>query len=394
MTLVCMAFAGNTVMANAPWPRIYDGEHMAYVKSNPGKFRKALDKLKKEAADALNFKPVSVMDKDMTAVSGDKHDYISMGPYWWPDPTKPDGLPYIRKDGVRNPNATADRQNVGKTINRMLTLGVAYYYFGDEAYAKKAADIARVWFLNPETRMNPNMNYAQMIPGRRNGLGRGAGMIDTYSFVELIDVLDILKDSQSFTDGDYKGMQQWFADYLDWTQTSKVAAEEKRATNNHGLAFDVQTTVFALFTGNDELARNIISNFAGTRLFTQIEPDGKQPQELARTTGYGYTVFNIIHMIDMCYVAKTVGIDVYKQKSEDGRSIAKALEYAASFFGTQQEDFPYKQIKPWNNDQNNLCWQLLRASRFDKKTKWNETALKYMKTSDSDRRLLLYGDNK
>lgn len=394
MTLLCLSFVGSTAFANAPRTRIYDGEHMAYVKSNPDKFRPALDKLKNEAAQALKFKPVSVMDKDMTAVSGDKHDYISMGPYWWPDPTKPDGLPYIRKDGVRNPNATADRQNVGKTINRMLTLGVAYYYFGDEAYAKKAAEIARVWFLNPETRMNPNMNYAQMIPGHRNGLGRGAGMIDTYSFVELIDVLDFLKESQSFTADDYKGMQQWFADYLQWIQTSKVAAEEKRATNNHGLAFDVQTTVFALFTGNDDLAKTIINNFAETRLFPQIEPDGKQPQELARTTGYGYTVFNIIHMIDMCSVAKTVGIDIYKQKSKDGRCIAKAMEYAASFFGTPQEDFPYKQIKPWDKDMNIFCWQLLRASKLDKKSKWKQTALKFIKPSDSDRWILLYANPK
>ena len=27
----------------------------------------------------------------------------SVGPYWWPDPSKPDGLPYIRKDGHKNP---------------------------------------------------------------------------------------------------------------------------------------------------------------------------------------------------------------------------------------------------------------------------------------------------
>ena len=47
--------------------------------------------------------PYSVMDKKQVPPSGDKHDYVSQGPYWWPDPTKADGLPYIRKDGLVNP---------------------------------------------------------------------------------------------------------------------------------------------------------------------------------------------------------------------------------------------------------------------------------------------------
>ena len=371
--------------------RIYDGDHMSYVKAHPDKYRAALDQLKNDAKKSLKFRPVSVMDKDVIAVSGDKHDYISMGPYWWPDPTKPDGLPYIRKDGVRNPNATADRQNIGKTINNMLTLGVAYYFFGDEAYAKKAAEIARTWFINPATRMNPNMNYAQMIPGRNGGKGRGNGMIDIYSFVELTDVLQILQSSTSFTKNDMKGMKQWFTEFLNWMATSPVADEERRAANNHGLAFDVQTADYALFVGDETTAKDILDHFASKRLFKQIEPDGRQPLELARTNGFSYTVFNIIHMIDMCYLAKTLGIDFYHMQSADGRSIPKALKYMVQFLGTQRSDFPYQQIKDWTADQNNACWQLIRASRLDSKSDWAAIAEKHITSKPTDRRYLLYG---
>jgi hypothetical protein len=28
---------------------------------------------------------------------------MSLAPYWWPDPKSPNGLPYIRRDGERNP---------------------------------------------------------------------------------------------------------------------------------------------------------------------------------------------------------------------------------------------------------------------------------------------------
>ena len=350
----------------------------------------AIARLMSDADKALKNKPVSVMDKDMAPGSGDKHDYMSMGPYWWPDSTKPDGLPYIRKDGVRNPNATSDRTNIGKTISNILTLGTAYYFSGNEKYATKAAEFTRVWFLNPATRMNPNMNYGQMIPGRNGGKGRGFGMIDAYAFIEVLDVVEMMSTSTSFTKADREGLKNWFKEYLKWIQTSSVANEERTAKNNHGLAFDVQQTVYALFTEDSALARKTISEFAKKRLFPQIEPDGKQPRELARTTGFGYTNFNLIHMMDMCAVCQNLGIDIYNSTSKDGRSITKALEYMASFVGKPQSEFPYQQIKGWDKEQQTSCWILRRASFYDKKSGWEAISEKYMNTPKTDRRYLLY----
>lgn len=372
--------------------RIYDGEKLVKVKARmqEKEYAPAIARLMSDADKALKSKPVSVMDKDMVAASGDKHDYMSMGPYWWPDPSKPDGLPYIRKDGIRNPDATSDRTNIGKTIGNILTLGTAYYFSGNEKYAAKAAELARVWFLNPETRMNPNMNYGQMIPGRNGGKGRGFGMIDAYSFVELLDVIEMMSTSTSFTKADHEGLKNWFTEYLGWIRTSSVANEERTAENNHGLAFDVQQTIYALFTGDSALAQKTIHEFAEKRLFPQIESDGKQPRELARTTGFGYTNFNLIHMMDMCAVCRTLGIDIYNSISKDGRSMAKALEYMASFVGKPQSEFPYQQIKGWEREMQTSCWILRRASFYDKNSGWEKISRKYMNTPETDRRYLLY----
>lgn len=396
MQLMIVAFflftGAEKTAAQIPATRIYDGEKLAKVKAriHSEEYAPAFNKLISDADKALKSKPVSVMDKEMVPASGDKHDYMSMGPYWWPDPTKPDGLPYIRKDGVRNPNATSDRTNIGKTISNILALGTAYYFSGNEKYAAKAAEFARVWFLNPETRMNPNINYGQMIPGRNGGKGRGFGMIDAYSFIEVLDVVEMMSTSSSFTEADRKGLKQWFTDYLEWIRTSPIANEERTAENNHGLAFDVQQTVYALFTGDSALAQKTISEFAEKRLFPQIEPDGKQPRELARTTGFGYTNFNLVHMMDMCALCKTLGIDIYNSTSKDGRNMAKALEYMASFVGKPQSEFPYQQIKGWDREQQSSCWILRRASFYDKKSGWEKISKKYMKTPSSDRRYLLY----
>src|SRR5438552_2649323 len=62
--------------------------------SGDSSLRPAYDRLVREAAAALVAGPFSVMDKQRTPPSGDKHDYVSMGPDWWPDATKPGGLPY------------------------------------------------------------------------------------------------------------------------------------------------------------------------------------------------------------------------------------------------------------------------------------------------------------
>src|SRR5215831_17811958 len=77
----------------------------------------AREALIKAADRALEQKPLSVVDKKKVPPSGDKHDYLSQAPYWWPDPSKPDGLPYIRRDGETIPNRSSDdfdRTSIGR----------------------------------------------------------------------------------------------------------------------------------------------------------------------------------------------------------------------------------------------------------------------------------------
>lgn len=308
---------------------------------------------------------VTVVDKEMVPASGDKHDYMSMGRYWWPDPTKTDGLPYIRKDGVSNPELEKlDRNALGNFANSVESLALAYYVTSDEKYAQKAVENLRIWFLSKETKMNPNMNFGQTIPGRNNGLGRGEGLLDTYSFVEMLDGVELLKASKSFSVGDQEAIKSWFTTYLDWMLTSAVAAEEQNAKNNHGTAFDVQVVRFALFVGNQELATKFCTEFPEKRLFQQIEPNGAQPLELARTTALGYSTFNLTHFLDISQMAMSLNINLLDAKSTDGRGILKAIDFLVPFLGTKLADFPYKQIKEWEGVQQKLCWQLYRVDKM------------------------------
>lgn len=369
-------------------PRIWNMQSINNAKSLNSEAAKYVIR---EADKYLTTKLVTVMDKPMTPPSGDKHDYMSMGRYWWPDPKKVDGLPYIRKDGVVNREIDKlDRMPLSKMERSVYLLSLAYYLTNDENYAAKAVENLRIWFINKETKMNPNMNFGQTIPGRKEGKGRGEGVLDTYSFVEMLDGVELLKTSKSFKKKDREELNNWFTTYLDWMLTSEIGNEERSAKNNHGTAYDVQVARYALFVGKEDLTRNIIDQFPAKRLFKQIEPDGSQPLELARTTAFGYSVYNITHFLDMCAIANTLNINLLDSKSEDGRCIVKAIDFLLPFIGKQVTDFPFKQIKDWDSVQQKLRWQLYRVDKMLAKPLYENYYYSVINKSVKDIECLIY----
>lgn len=310
--------------------------------------------------------PYTVMDKKKIPPSGSKHDYVSMGRYWWPNPDTPDGLPYIRKDGQSNPEIyELDRERMGKMMKAVSQLSLMYYYSEDEKYAAKATDLLRVWFLNEETKMNPDMQFGQYVPGQNDEKGRKEGIIDTYEMVEMLTGVGYLEKSNSFTKADKKGLQKWFGHYLDWILTSELGIAERNTVNNHAIAYDAQVVAYAQFIGRKALEKKTLDEFLSQRIFTQVKPDGSQPRELARETGFGYSVFNINHMLDMCMLAGKKGAGIFKESSTEKSSIRGAISYMSQYLGQPQSAFPYKQLKSWDSVQNALAWIMLRASFFD-----------------------------
>ena len=189
--------------------------------------------LLERADQALNEGPYSVTFKKKPAPSGDIHDYTSMGPYWWPDSTKEDGLPYIRRDGEINPEyyEYKDNEQLGKLIPALKTLSQAFYFTDDEKYAKHGIFLLRKWFLDPATKMNPNLNYAQGIPGRTEG--RGIGIIDIRHLGSLPDILTLFSRSVHWEESDEREMTAWLQEYVDWLIFSKHGRDAMMNGNNH-----------------------------------------------------------------------------------------------------------------------------------------------------------------
>jgi hypothetical protein len=306
-----------------------------------------IDSLKKEAGVALDMKPLSVIDKVFAPPSGNKHDYMSQAPYFWYDSSKLNGLPYLRKDGERNPeiNKITDHKNLDEMSNAVKLLSLAYYFTKEEKYAEKASALLRYWFFNEDTKMNPNLEYAQAVPGVNTG--RGIGIIETRALTNIPDAVSLLNGSKFWSEKDTKSLRQWYAEYLNWLLTSKNGKEEHSAKNNHGTWFYMQAIDFALFTGDKEKAGQLIDE-SKKRLDSQLTKEGKWPLELERTNALGYSTFNTRAWFDLATIAEYAGADLWHYKTANGATLKTALDWLIPY-ATGKEKWNYQQISHYNS---------------------------------------------
>lgn len=349
-------------------PRLggWDYNWMKQVKNELNKgetfYLPAYESLIDEADGDLEGGVYSVTFKKMVPPSGSKNDYMSMGPYWWPDPEQPDGLPYIRRDGEVNPERDdLDRNQLGGLINGVRRLSLAWFFSGKDDYAEKAAELLRVWFLNPETLMNPHLNYGQAIPGRTEG--RFIGIIDTRQLHILVDAIALLETSEVLTETETDNIRAWFEEYFVWLTESQFGITEENYHNNHSVAFDAQACGIAYYLGKDEYVAQKVREIPERRIDPMIEEDGSQPHELIRTKAYSYSVGNLRNFFDAAEKGLEVGVNIFDYVNPDGGSLIKAIEYLKNYIG-REDDWPYEQISGWEQTEDNLGLLIRKAANI------------------------------
>ena len=387
--ILTMALTGMMAMSLLGKGIVWDMERMA-AQSSDTSIAPAIAGVIRDA-DKMMASPIPLItNKKRIAPSGDKHDYFSMARYWWPNPKTEDGMPYIRQDGKRNPEAEGlDRETLG-SMEKMLTVySLAYFYSGKEAYADKGWEILRAWFINKKTRMNPSMQYSQVRMGHNNNQGSNSGLLDGYSLLVVPDAVEILSASRQTKPQEVEAIRAWFNRYLDWMLTSPQGQKEDIAANNHGTAYHIQVAVYALFAGNDTVAQRYLNDFADRRILPQIEPDGRQPKELARTRAYGYSCYNLKHFFDMVNICRLQGIDLLAD-AEVAARLEKAVDYLMPYLGKPVSAWPFLQIADWPKEQQNMCWVLYRADRLFPGKQYMETYQAYTTAKPSARYYLIY----
>ena len=325
-------------------------ETRARLIAHDASLQPALKALVRAADQALAATPPSVLEKAKTPPSGDKHDYMSIAPYFWPDPNKPDGLPYIRHDGKVNPESREeafDHGRIGTMAKNVETLALAYYFTGNEAYAGQAAKYLRVWFLDPATRMNPNLNFAQAVPGENTG--RGTGILEGRNIAAAADAAQLLAGSAAWTAKDRIEFKAWLEAYFNWLMTSQPGRDEAGARNNHGSFYDVQAMELALVLGRNEAAAQIAETARQKRIGIQIGLAGQQPLELERTAALGYSHFNLEALFTLATLSEHLGVDLWHCRLANGKyALAAALDFLLPYVDDPSKKWPYAQIKKFD----------------------------------------------
>jgi alpha-glucosidase len=281
------------------------------------------------AQQYLTEEPITITASSSPRSTGGRHDFFSEGDYWWPDPQNPDG-PYIQRDGISNPaNFNEHRRYLMRLSMQVPALTAAWKLTGDPRYAAHAVKHLKAWFVETDTRMNPNLQYAQAIHGRFTG--RGTGIIDTIHLVEVARAAEVLDSAPVWDTSEKAAVRTWFTQYLEWLTTHPYGIAERDAKNNHGTCWVMQVAAFAHFTGDQKLLEYSRDRFKTVLVPNQIAADGSFPEELRRTKPYGYSLFNLDAMATLARTLSTPSDNLWTFQLPDGRGLQRAMQYMVPF---------------------------------------------------------------
>lgn len=343
-----------------------------YLKGDK-KVTAVVEQMKKEAEIILQAPLMSVAEKTTLPPSKDKRDYMTQSPYWWADPDSPDGLPYIRHDGETNPEVYnfPERENSIKLGEYTQLLGILYYLTRQEEYAEKCAAFIRTWFLDPSLGMNPNMTYAQAVPGMVNI--RGTGIVDSRRFLVSFGAVPFIKSSPSWTEEDDLELKEWCRTFKYWLDHSVNGRMENLQGNNHGLWYETARIIaMSVYEDPDALVEDI-KNHLAPRLATQINEDGTLPYELVRTKSLHYSTFALEALILCDHISNNAGFSLWKYKTYNNKTMSLAVDFLVPYY-LHPEKWPYEQIEPFEAEIYRAAIVLFEGGSALNRKDWLKTA--------------------
>lgn len=343
--LVCFIFYPNPVLSKVTGkkPLVWDMSVLQQMKKDyttNSEVREIINK----ANHYCDISPIVVVADKKITFAPDNHYFCSIGPYWWPD-TINIGK-YVNRDGFVNPESKEyDNVKLTELIERCQTLSKAFYFTNDNKYYKAFIKQLQAWFINEDTYMYPNFEYSQVIPGKNNNKGRSTGFISAYGFNTIIESIRLVNGTKRIDKRTMKKIKNWFLTFAVWADEGEYSSSLHKANTNVGLAYDVTLVNIYLFVGKEKRAKELTDAFAEKRINVQIKEDGSQPAELCRTNAFSYSIYNLSHIVDFCFLVRYWYPHYYNNHRN---RIDAAFAFLGQFIDSPHT-FPYSQLKNWKS---------------------------------------------
>ena len=217
----------------------------------------------------------------------------------------------------------------------------------------------KAWFIDRESYMYPNFRYSQVIPGQNDNRGVYAGMISAYPFNSVIESIRLVNCVKLIDKNSMRALKKWFLSFANWS-IAEYGSRVSTGKNNISTAFDITMINMLLFAGKTQRAKIIADEFPQRRIYVQILEDGRQPFELSRAKAFHYSLFNLSHILDFCYMMRCFDENYYKRYAS---RIDKAFEYLQSI-ADNPKSFPYQEVSSWDECFETLNVLLQRRDRI------------------------------
>lgn len=304
-----------------------------------------LDRLIQLAEEAMEIPFQSVTFKEECVLVKDKHDYESFSIYSWPNPDTEDGLPYIKKDGYQNPkHLEGDKLALRKMAYAVYYLGLLYYITRDKKYFLRLRKHLFCFFIDEKTKMNPNLNYGQAMPGVNEG--QRGGIIDFgVTFGYALAILQCLRAERLL---DYElclKLGTWLKQFQLWLLDSSFGKEMKECRNNHSLVYDYLLLIVSTFLDDYYMMVFIKSRYMD-RMKQQILENGDMPLETKRVNSRSYYFMNLKLFIE---IGKILYLDLKKYP---------LLMTAVTYYGkhSSKTTWEYSQRIPFSEEYDNYFY--------------------------------------
>lgn len=205
-------------------------------------------------------------------------------------------------------------------------------------YAEQAATHLRAWFVTPGTRMEPSLNFAASAT---NTAGHPEGIVETSSLAEIAIALPFLVRSGALPAEDAAVINAWFAAFLAWLTTSRLAGLAKDRKDHVGSSWLLQCAAYARLGGNDPVLADLRHLFKTVTIRAQIIAEGNFPHELTTANPYRNSLFNLDLLTAACDLLSTRFESLWEYQLQDGPGLLAAVTRHASFIENRGA-WPYR----------------------------------------------------